>query len=55
MLVLTRREGERVLIGDNIIIEINEISKGQVRIAFDAPEDIKILREEIAGRDKVAK
>ena len=51
MLVLTRRVGETVCIGDNIKVTILGVRQGaQVRIGFDAPDDIEILREEVAAK-----
>ncbi len=47
MLVLTRRAGESIRIGDNITVRVLEARGSQVRIGIDAPEDIKIYREEI--------
>jgi carbon storage regulator len=47
-LVLTRNVGERILIGDDIIIEVRAIMDGhQVRIAIDAPRQVPIHRAEI--------
>ncbi len=53
MLVLTRKAGEAVSIGDSIQIKIIEIKEGHVRIGIEAPADLRILREEI--RVKVRK
>jgi len=53
MLVLTRRLGESFYIGDDIFIRVTEIRGGVVRLAFDAPEHIKIYREEIYNRIKL--
>jgi len=53
MLVLTRKAGEAVSIGDSIMIKVIEIKEGQVRIGIEAPADQRILREEI--RVKVRK
>ena len=50
MLVLSRREGERLLIGDNIWITIVRIGPEQVRIGIDAPEDVPVVREELICR-----
>lgn len=50
MLVLTRREGEALLIGDNIKLTVVSISRSQVKIGIDAPKEVVILREEIADR-----
>ena len=47
MLVLTRKAGEKIKIGDNIILSILEIEGGGVKIGIDAPKDITILRMEI--------
>ncbi len=47
MLVLTRRLGESIRIGDHITIRILDIQRGQVRIAIDAPRQIPVHREEI--------
>ncbi len=47
MLVLTRRLGEGIRIGDNIKISIEKISKGQIKIGIDAPKDVVIAREEV--------
>ncbi len=50
MLILTRREDEKILIGDNIILQVLGIEGNRVRLGLDAPKDIAILREEIHGR-----
>ncbi|MBU3109067.1 carbon storage regulator CsrA [Clostridium gasigenes] len=47
MLVITRKKGESVLIGDNIEITISKIDDGTVKIAIDAPREIRILRKEL--------
>jgi carbon storage regulator len=47
MLVLTRRSGESIRIGDEIIVRVLEIQRGQVRVAIDAPRQIPVHREEI--------
>jgi carbon storage regulator len=47
MLVLTRRLGESIRIGDEISIRVLEIQRGQVRVAIDAPRQIPVHREEI--------
>ena len=49
MLCLTRREGERVMIGDNIIVTVARFKDGKVMLGIDAPDDVKILREELVG------
>jgi carbon storage regulator len=47
MLVLSRKPGERILIGDKISITVVRIAPGIVRIGVDAPDDLPILREEL--------
>jgi carbon storage regulator len=47
MLILTRRPGERVVIGDDILITVMGVSGHTVRLGIAAPEGITIYREEI--------
>jgi len=47
MLVLTRKPGERILIGDNIVVTILDSRGDGVRIGIDAPRGITIQREEV--------
>ena len=47
MLVLTRREGEIFLLGDDIEIEILDIKPGVVRVGIRAPRDVRVLRSEL--------
>ncbi|WP_422446910.1 carbon storage regulator CsrA [Thermoanaerobacterium sp. DL9XJH110] len=58
MLVLTRKIGESLLIGSRIKVTVIEIEGDRVKLAVDAPKDVKILREElyceIAGENKKA-
>jgi carbon storage regulator len=50
MLVLTRKNGEGLVIGDDIKITIVEMKGGSVRIGIDAPRDKKIYRQEVFDR-----
>ena len=50
MLVLTRRPGETIRIGQNIVITVLKLAPGQVRIGIEAPPDVVIHREEIFQR-----
>jgi len=50
MLVLTRKPGEGILIGDDIRITIVEVKGGGIRIGIDAPSDRKIYRQEVFDR-----
>ncbi|MFM9963113.1 MAG: carbon storage regulator [Planctomycetaceae bacterium] len=47
MLVLSRKVGERVLIGDKIILTVVRIGPNAVRIGIEAPKDMNIVREEV--------
>jgi len=47
MLILRRRPGETLLIGDNVTVRVLESSEGSVRLAIDAPREVKILRGEL--------
>lgn len=50
MLVLTRKTGDGIIIGDDIVIKIIEMKGGGVRIGIDAPQDKKIYRQEVYDR-----
>jgi carbon storage regulator len=50
MLVLTRKNGESIRIGDGIIIKVLEHSSHQVRIGITAPQEVPIHREEIYSK-----
>ena len=50
MLVLKRKIGERINIGDDIVISIIEVAKGSVRIGIDAPGQVNIFRHEVYER-----
>jgi carbon storage regulator len=47
MLVLSRRAGERIQIGDQIEVTVVRIGPGIVRIGIDAPSEMPVMREEI--------
>lgn len=47
MLILTRKVGEGIIIGDDIKLTIVETKGGNVRIGIDAPKDKKIYRQEL--------
>lgn len=47
MLALTRKVGERLVIGNNIVITVISIKGDNIRLAMDAPKDIKIYRGEV--------
>jgi carbon storage regulator len=52
MLILTRRIGETVIIGENIKVTVLRVQGSQVRVGIDAPKDVTVLREEIYEHGK---
>ena len=50
MLVLTRKSGEVITIGDNIRVQVVEIKGKQVRLGIDAPRELSIHRQEVYAR-----
>ncbi len=54
MLVLSRKSGERILIGDKISVTIVKIGHGGVRIGIEAPPELAVVREELAEELKRA-
>ncbi len=51
MLILTRRKEQSVIINGNIKITVLGVCRGQVRLGFEAPIDVEILREELLKED----
>lgn len=52
MLVITRKNGEGFLIGENVRVTIVETAKDRVKIGIDAPPDIKIIRNELFDTER---
>lgn len=50
MLILTRRIGEKLLIGDDVQVSVLSVRGNQVSIGIDAPKDVPVHREEIRDR-----
>ena len=50
MLILTRRVGETLMVGDKVTVTVLGIKGNQVRIGVDAPKDVAVHREEIYQR-----
>ena len=50
MLALSRKPGEKVVIGNSITLTVVEVRGNRVRLAFDAPAQVRILRAELACR-----
>ncbi len=47
MLVINRKVGQEIVIGDNIVIRVIEVKDGKVRIGVTAPKEIRVDRQEI--------
>lgn len=47
MLVLTRKVGERIQIGDEIIISVIRVQNGKVRVGIEAPDNVRVRRDEL--------
>jgi carbon storage regulator len=47
MLVLSRKVGERILLGEDVVISVVRIGPNTVKIGIDAPKDMNIVREEL--------
>ncbi len=54
MLVLSRKVGEKILVGDDVAITVVRVAQGSVRIGVEAPDDMVIVREEIRTASKQA-
>ena len=52
MLVLSRKVGEKILIGDKIAVTVVRVAQGTVRLGVEAPKELPIVREEIKNQLK---
>lgn len=55
MLVLSRKESQRIRLGDSIVVTIVKISGDKVRVGIEAPADVLVLRDELEARSDAAK
>ncbi len=53
MLVLSRKQLEGIVIGDNIRIKVVKVDRNQVRLGIEAPSDVLIVRDELVTDDEV--
>jgi carbon storage regulator len=47
MLVLSRRERERIRLGDSIVVTVVRVAGDRVRLGIEAPSDVRVLRDEL--------
>jgi carbon storage regulator len=52
MLVLSRREHERIRLGDSIVVTVVRLAGDKVRLGIEAPADVVVLRDELTPRDQ---
>lgn len=50
MLILSRKTGEKIRIGDDVIVTICAIDRNKIRVGIEAPADVKVMRTEVADR-----
>jgi carbon storage regulator CsrA len=53
MLVLSRKIGERVAIGNDIVVTVVQINRDRIRLGFDCPLELRVLRDELRGREEI--
>ena len=53
MLILTRRVGEKLIIGDDVVVTVLGVKGSQVRVGINAPREVQVHREEVY--DKIQK
>ncbi len=54
MLVLSRRQSERIRLGDSIVVTIVRVSGDKVRLGIEAPPDVLVLRDELRPHSEAA-
>lgn len=52
MLVLSRKESERIRVGESIVITVVRVAKDRVRLGIEAPDDVLVLRDELEKEDR---
>jgi carbon storage regulator len=55
MLIVTLKEDEKILTGDKITVRLVEIRGKQIRLGIEAPADLLVLREKLAGKVKASR
>jgi carbon storage regulator len=52
MLVISRKVGESIVIGDSIVVTVVQTQRGRVRLGVEAPPDVLVLRQELQDRPR---
>ena len=52
MLVLSRKQGERIILANSIVVTVLKVERGTVRLGIAAPADVRVFREEVAARPR---
>jgi carbon storage regulator len=55
MLVLSRKESERIRLGDSIVVTVVRVSGDKVRLGIEAPSDMLVLREELEAHPSASR
>ena len=55
MLVLSRKVGEKIVIGDNILVEVVKVKGNRITLGLVAPADVTIMRSELNNKPSIAK
>ena len=53
MLILSRKVGERIYIGNDIVVTVTMIDRGKIRLGIQAPREISINREELLAKNPI--
>lgn len=53
MLVLSRKQAERIRLGDSIVVTVVRVSGDKVRLGIEAPPDVLVLRDELETQEQV--
>ena len=54
MLVLSRKQGQQIMVGSSVVVTIVRVSGDKVRIGIEAPDDMRVLRGELQPHDELA-
>lgn len=54
MLVLSRKPGEKIVVGSDVVITILDSSRGRTKIGIEAPTDVRVRRGELVEREQLA-